>query len=121
MITDLLPKTRRLIPRSTCPRELCDFAEWLSTEGYILASIHIHVIYLGQRLPRRLGLMIPVCAPRDVERAFKAPSEGQAIDNGNLPSVDATLRGRNRRRRSRSNCNHVMLFRHVDSHLPLEC
>lgn len=71
MTTDLLPKSYSLIERAICPQESSEFADWLSTEGYAAAPIHIHLIYLGQALsrlsrphdlsPRRLA---------DVELAF---------------------------------------------------
>src|SRR5688572_17925544 len=69
MATDLLSKTRRLISQSACARELSEFAEWLSTEGYTPGPIHIHLIYLGQALARATddgGLRDLV----EVERAF---------------------------------------------------
>ena len=50
MTTALLPKTPHLISRSACSHELSDFAEWLSSEGYTPAPIHIHLIYLDQAL-----------------------------------------------------------------------
>jgi site-specific recombinase XerD len=71
MTTDLLPKTRRLISGSACPRELSDFADWLLSEGYTAAPIHIHLIYLDQALARLDRPHDPT--PRDVaevERAF---------------------------------------------------
>ena len=71
MTTDFVPKTRRLISRSACPRELSDFAEWLSTEGYLAAPIHLHLIYLDQALARVARPHDP--SPRDlaaIERAF---------------------------------------------------
>jgi len=72
MTTDLLPKTRLLISRSACPREMSDFAEWLWKEGYAAAPIHIHLIYLDQTLARMARPHDP--RPRkllDVERAFR--------------------------------------------------
>lgn len=72
MTTGLLPKTRRLILESACLRELSDFAEWLSAEGYTPAVIHIHLIYLRQALAR---MVRPDEASSrdlaDVERAFE--------------------------------------------------
>ena len=71
MTTDLLPKSRRLICASACPRELGDFAQWLSTEGYTAAPSHIHFIYLARALARLARPDDP--GPRqlsDVERAF---------------------------------------------------
>jgi integrase/recombinase XerD len=71
MPTDLFPKTRRLISGSACHRELSDFAEWLLSEGYTAAPIHIHLIYLDQALARLARSHDPT--PRDlaeVERAF---------------------------------------------------
>ena len=76
MTTDLLPKSRRLICASACPRELGDFAQWLSTEGYTAAPIHIHLIYLAQALARLARPDDP--GPRrlaEVDRAF-APRGG---------------------------------------------
>lgn len=83
MTTDLLPKTRRLISGSVYSRELSDFAEWHSSEGYTAAPIHIHVIYLGQALARLPRPHEPT--PRDVaevERAF---------DPGGGPATRLTL------------------------------
>ena len=71
MTTDFVPKTRRLICRSACPRELSDFAEWLSAEGYTAAPIHLHLTYLDQALARVARPHDP--SPRDlaaIERAF---------------------------------------------------
>jgi site-specific recombinase XerD len=71
MTTFLLPKTRRLISGSACHRELSDFAEWLLSEDYTAAPIHIRLIYLDQALAR---LARPHdTTPRDlaeIERAF---------------------------------------------------
>jgi site-specific recombinase XerD len=71
MPTDLFPKTRRLISGSACRRELSDFADWLLSEGYTAAPIHIHLIYLDQALARLARPHDPT--PRalaEVERAF---------------------------------------------------
>lgn len=100
MTTDLLPKTRRLISRSACPRELSDFAEWLSTEGYTPAPIHIHVIYLDQALAR-------VPRPHDpgardlaeVERAFDpggGPPTRRKLFEGTRRAYVRFLRARGR-------------------------
>ncbi|MCC7484545.1 MAG: hypothetical protein IT529_06105 [Burkholderiales bacterium] len=78
MTTDLLPKTRRLISGSAYSRELSDFAEWHSSEGYTAAPIHIHVIYLGQARacldlmsPRRA--MLPRLNGRSIPEADRRP------------------------------------------------
>lgn len=100
MTTDLLPKTRLLILRSACPRELCDFAEWLSTEGYTPAPIHIHVIYLRQALmrlarPHDLGPR----APGDLDRAFKprgGPPTRRKLFEGTCRAYIRFLRARGR-------------------------
>jgi len=100
MITDLLPKTRRLISRSACSRELSDFAEWLSTERYTPAPIHIHVIYLDQALAR-----VPRphdAGPRDlaeVERAFDpggGPPTGRKLFEGTRRAYVRFLHARGR-------------------------
>jgi len=100
MTTDLLPKTRLLISRSACPRELCDFAESLSTEGYTPASIHTHVIYLSQALarvprPHDLGPR----APGDIDRAFKprgGPPTRRKLFEGTRRTYTRFLRARGR-------------------------
>lgn len=71
MTTDLLPKTRGLVSQSARPRELSDFAEWLLTERYTPAVIHIHLIYLDQALASLAQPDEPKPhALADVERAF---------------------------------------------------
>lgn len=70
-MSDLLQKTRRLISRSACPRELSEYAEWLWVEGYTAAPVHIHLTYLDQALARMARAHDP--GPRDiaeVQRAF---------------------------------------------------
>lgn len=71
MTTFLLPKTRRLICGSAHPGELSDFAEWLTSNGYTPAPIHIHLIYLDQALARlvRPHESTPLNVA-EVERAF---------------------------------------------------
>ena len=81
MTTDLLSKTRRLLSRSACPRELCDFAEWLSSEGYTPAPIHIPLSTSAKRFRACVGLMIPV-------RALLATSTGLSS-----PEADHRLGG----------------------------
>ena len=81
MTTDLLPKSQRLICASACPRELGDFTQWLSAEGYTAAPIHLHLIYLAQALarfarpddagPRRLAEVDRAFAPRSESRTRK--------------------------------------------------
>src|SRR5688500_10406458 len=72
MTADLPPNSRRLIARSTCPRELTDFAEWLSNEGYTARSIHIHLIYFDQALARLARPHDPgTRGIAEIERAFK--------------------------------------------------
>lgn len=83
MTTDLLPKTRRLISRSACPRELSDFAEWLSSERYTPAPIHIHLIYLDQALGRMARPHDP--GPRDLAAL------GRAFDPGGGPPTRRKL------------------------------
>jgi site-specific recombinase XerD len=100
MTTNLLPKTRLLIARSVCPRELSDFAEWLWSERYTAAPIHIHLIYLDQALARIARPHDP--GPRelaDVDRAFKCrggpPTRRQLFD-GTRRAYVRFLRARSR-------------------------
>lgn len=100
MTTSLLAKTRLLISRSACPRELSDFAEWLLSERYTAHPIHIHLIYLDQALarvarPHDLG-------PRhvaDVVRAFKprgGPPTRRKLFEGTRRAYVRFLRARGR-------------------------
>ena len=71
MSTDLLPKTVHLISQSACPHEMSDVAEWLLTENYTPAVVHIHLIYLNQALVRLARPDEPTPHDlADVERAF---------------------------------------------------
>ena len=77
MTADLPPNSRRLIARSTCPRELTDFAEWLSSEGYTAHSSHIHLTYCDHALAR-------LARPHDPSARDIAEVEG-AFDTGTGP------------------------------------
>jgi len=100
MTTDLLPKTRLLISRSARPRELSDFAEWLGSERYTSAPIHIHLIYLDQALARLARPHDPT--PRDVaevERAFDpggGPPTRRKLFEGTCRAYVRFLRARGR-------------------------
>src|SRR5947208_1538982 len=100
MTTALLPKTRLLISRSACPRELSDFAEWLLSERYTAAPIHLHLIYLDQGLARLARPHDP--RPRhiaDVFRAFKpigGPPTRRKLVEGTRRAYVRFLRARGR-------------------------
>ena len=100
MPTDLFPKTRRLISGSACRRELSDFAEWLSTEGYSAAPIHLHLIYLDQALARIARPHDP--SPRDlaaIGRAFNpvgGPPTRRKLFEGTRRAYVRFLRARRR-------------------------
>jgi integrase/recombinase XerD len=100
MTTELLPKTRLLVSRSACPRELSDFAEWLTAEGYTPAPIHIHLVYLDQALAR-IGRPHDPRPPdlADVERAFKprgGPPTRRKLFDGTRRAYLRFLRARGR-------------------------
>jgi integrase/recombinase XerD len=73
MTTDLFPKTRELIARSARQQELSEFLAWLETERYTAWSIHRHLSWLEQALPR-LGSANPGSAHsvEDLRNAFNA-------------------------------------------------